>query len=78
MEGLLSMGLHRLLFTIFLIKSSLIPKILLTSACIGPYLVIKKSKLMKIEFYRHWNRIGVPEIESAPGAYFEKVRHWKI
>ena len=28
---------------------------------------------MRIESYRHWNRVGVPEIESAPGAYFQKL-----
>ena len=54
------------------------------SARSGPFLIIRKSKLMRIEFYWHWNRLEVLEMTNFGGRrigscwIFSKARHWKV
>ena len=57
---------------------------LLNLACSGPFWVTKKSKLMKIEFLRHCNRLEVPEMTNfcgrriSPKCIFSKVRNFLV
>ena len=80
MEGLLSVGPTPSSFKIVSFLKPADIQNLLISACSGPFLVIKKSKLMRIKFQRDWNRLEVPQIANlrmcgrGPLCTFSKVR----
>ena len=72
--------LPRLVFKLFFLNLKYTDtKILLISDCSGPFLVIKKSKSMRIKFQRDWNRLECHKLQNsalaaaAPCAHFQKV-----
>ena len=73
-------GLLCQVLRLFCNKKCVDTQYLLISACSGPILVIKKSKLMRISFKRHLNRLEVPKMPNfctcGSGAMcsFSKVR----